>query len=137
MYNKITIIGNIGQEPQTRVLQNGQHVTSFSVATTKKWKDDRSESGWSERTEWHKVTLWGKLAEYFNCEKGDCVLVEGEMIYKEYVDQTGRKHSLARIPEINASTVSRIKRRKNIRLPQEAAPQDISNIPPDIDDLPF
>ena len=60
--NKVMLIGNLGKDPEVRFTASGQAVTSFSLATSEKFKD-KTSGEWVERTEWHKVTLWGKLAE--------------------------------------------------------------------------
>ena len=79
MFQKMTLVGNLGSDPDVRQTKSGQSVTNFSVATSRQWIDDNGER--QEFTTWFQVSTWGKLGEvcdqYLN--KGDKVLVEGEM----------------------------------------------------------
>ena len=82
--NRVTIIGHLGQDPELRYLTNGQAVGRFSVATDESYTD--KEGNRKERTEWHQVVLFGKMAE--TCEKylakGRLVYVEGRLRTREY-----------------------------------------------------
>jgi single-strand DNA-binding protein len=86
MYQKIVIAGNLGSDPQMRYTPSGVPVTSFSVATNRRWTDANGNS--QEKTVWFRVTAWRKLAETCNqyLSKGRQVLVEGEL---EADPQTG------------------------------------------------
>lgn len=90
MLNQAQIIGHLGRDPETRFLPSGDAVTSFSVATTEKWKD-KSTGEQKEATEWHRITTFGKLAEV--CEKwlrkGSLVFVQGKITTKKYTDKDG------------------------------------------------
>ena len=79
MYQKITIIGNLGKDPEMRYTANGTPVTSFSVATNRRWKNDDGSKG--EETVWFRVSAWRGLAEICNqyLSKGRQVFVEGRM----------------------------------------------------------
>lgn len=89
MYQKIVLVGNLGAEPQMRYTPSGAPVTSFSVATSRKWTDANGEK--QEKTTWHRVTAWRKLAE--TCaqylKKGSKVLVEGEVEASAFTDRDG------------------------------------------------
>lgn len=78
MYQKVVLIGRVGRDAEGKYLQSGDMVTSFSVATSKKWKKDGKDV---EQTVWWRVTAWRKLAEICNqhVKKGSLVLVEGEL----------------------------------------------------------
>jgi single-strand DNA-binding protein len=78
MYQKVVLIGRVGRDAEGKYLQSGDMVTSFSVATSKKWKKDGQDF---EETVWWRVTAWRKLAEICNqyVKKGSLVLVEGEL----------------------------------------------------------
>jgi len=78
--NKAIIIGNVGNEPKGGVMANGSSVCNFSVATSEKWKDKQTGQQ-QDRTEWHKVTVFGKLAEVANSyvTKGCKIYVEGKL----------------------------------------------------------
>ena len=79
MYQKVIIIGRLGQDPEMRYTASGQPVTNFSVATSYSWTDQEGQQ--QERTTWFRVTAWRKLAETCNqyLVKGQRVLVEGRM----------------------------------------------------------
>lgn len=80
MYQKIIIVGNLGNDPEMRYLPTGMAVTNFSVATSRRWKD--SDGNPAEETTWFRVSVWGKQAETANqyLAKGRKVLVEGRLI---------------------------------------------------------
>jgi len=79
MYQKIIIIGRLGRDPEMRYTQSGNAVTSFSVATDRKWTDQSGQQ--QERTVWFRVSAWRRLAETCNeyLKKGRLVMVEGEL----------------------------------------------------------
>jgi single-strand DNA-binding protein len=79
MYQKVIIIGRLGRDPEMRYTQDGTPVTSFSVATDRKWKDSKGEA--QSKTTWFRVTAWRGLAEICNqyLKKGGQVFVEGEL----------------------------------------------------------
>ena len=89
--NRVFLIGNLGKDPEKRLLGSGQPVTSFSIATTTRWNNKQSGEK-QERTEWHKIVVFGPQAE--NCEKylskGRPVFVEGELRYRTYEDKNGQ-----------------------------------------------
>lgn len=100
--NKAIIIGNLGADPELRYTQSGQAVGNFRIATNEKWKD--KDGDMQERTEWHRIVVWGKTAE--NCEKylakGRQVYVEGRLQTNEWEDKDGNKRYTT---EIVAQTV--------------------------------
>lgn len=88
--NKVMLIGNLGKDPEVRYTTSGQAVASFSLATSDKFK---SKSGdWEERTEWHNITLWGRLAEIAGeyLAKGKTVYIEGRLQTRKWQDKDGR-----------------------------------------------
>ena len=87
--NKVMLIGNLGKDPEVRYTASGQAVTSFSLATSEKFKGKNGE--WEERTEWHNVTLWGKLAEIAGeyLAKGKTVYIEGRLQTRKWQDKSG------------------------------------------------
>jgi len=87
--HKLTLIGNLGQDPVMRFTSEGQAVTSFSVASTRKYKTAGGEQ--REETEWFNVSAWGKLGEICNqyLTKGQKVYVEGRMKSRTYQSQSG------------------------------------------------
>lgn len=82
--NKVIIIGNLGRDPETRYMPDGGAITNVSVATTDKWKDKNGEM--QEKTEWHRVAFFGKLAEIAGeyLKKGSQVYVEGRLQTREW-----------------------------------------------------
>lgn len=88
--NKVMIIGHLGQEPSLTTLNNGEGACRLSVATSKKWQDQRTGET-VERTEWHKVVLYRKLAEIAGqyLRKGSQVYIEGELQTRQWKDKDG------------------------------------------------
>ena len=82
--NKVILIGNLGRDPETRYMPDGGAVTNISVATTDVWKDKNGEK--QEKTEWHRVAFFGKLAEIAGeyLKKGSQVYVEGRLQTREW-----------------------------------------------------
>lgn len=89
MLNKAQIIGRLGKDPEIRVTQTGTPIASLTVATTEKWKDKAGVA--QETTEWHKVSLFGKLAEVAEkyMSKGTLVYIEGKIQTRKYTDKQG------------------------------------------------
>ncbi len=87
--NKAMVIGNLGNAPQVRYTQKKTPVTTFSVASTERWKD--AEGNKQEYTEWHRVVVWGKLAEICgeHLGKGSKVFIEGRLRTRKWEDQEG------------------------------------------------
>jgi single-strand DNA-binding protein len=90
--NKVIIIGRLGNDPEVRYTPSGAAVAKFSVATSEEWKDKNSGEK-KERTEWHRVTAWGKLGEICGeyLAKGRQVYVEGRLQTSSYDDKDGVK----------------------------------------------
>ena len=82
--NKVILIGNLGRDPETRYMPEGGAITNISIATTEKWKDKNGEM--QEKTEWHRVAFFGKLAEIAGeyLKKGSQVYIEGKLRTDEY-----------------------------------------------------
>jgi single-strand DNA-binding protein len=94
--NRVTLIGNLGADPEIRHTQSGQRIVSMSIATSERWKDPRSGET-RERTEWHRIVIFndglGKVAEQY-LTKGAKVLLEGQMRTRKWQDQSGHdRHS--------------------------------------------
>lgn len=90
MLNQAQIIGHLGRDPETRYLPSGDAVSSFSIATTEKWKDKQSGEQ-KEATEWHRISAFGKLAEIIEkyVRKGSLVYVAGKIITRKWTDKDG------------------------------------------------
>ena len=89
MYQRIVIVGNLGDDPEMRFTPSGVPVTSFSVAVNRRWTNSNGEQ--REKTTWFRVTAWRKLAEHCNqyLSKGRLVLVEGEVDVSAWLDNAG------------------------------------------------
>ncbi|MFT7138767.1 MAG: single-strand DNA-binding protein, partial [Sulfitobacter sp.] len=90
--NKVILVGNLGNDPETRYLPDGNAVTNISIATSESWKD-KNTGQQNERTEWHRVVFFRRLAEIAGeyLKKGSKVYVEGQLRTRQY-DKEGQKH---------------------------------------------
>ena len=88
--NKVIIVGNLGRDPETRYMPNGEAVTNVAVATTESWKDKNSGDK-KEITEWHRITFYRKLAEIAGqyLKKGSSVYIEGRLQTRKWTDKDG------------------------------------------------
>lgn len=88
--NKVIILGNLGNDPETRYMPNGNAVTNISIATSESWKDKQSGQN-QERTEWHRVVFFNRLAEIAGeyLRKGSKVYIEGALRTRKWQDQSG------------------------------------------------
>ncbi len=88
--NKVIVVGNLGNDPETRYMPSGSAVTNLSVATNESWKDKQTGEQ-KERTEWHKVAMFGRLAEIAAeyLRKGSQVYIEGKLRTRKWQDQQG------------------------------------------------
>ena len=91
--NKVTLLGNLGKDPEVKFLPSGQAVANFGIATTDRVKDKTSNE-WQDRTEWHNVTAYGRTAEIVRdyVKKGNKLYVEGRLTTRSWEDkETGKK----------------------------------------------
>ena len=89
MLNQVQLIGRLGRDPEVRYMPNGEAVCNFSIATSENWKDANGQK--QERTEWHNITMYRKLAEIAGqyLKKGALVFVQGKIQSRKYVDKNG------------------------------------------------
>ena|SRR3990167_5672312 len=110
--NKVELIGNLGNDPELRYTAAGQPVTNFRVATNERFKSKSGDS--QERTEWHRITVWGKAAE--SCaeylSKGSQVRVEGTLRTRSWKDRDGATRYTTEIHTGNVIFLSGGKRQK-------------------------
>ena len=87
--NKVILLGNLGRDPETRYTTGGDAVTNLNIATSEQWKDKNGEK--QERTEWHRVVLFGRQAEIAGeyLKKGRSVYIEGRLQTRKYTDKDG------------------------------------------------
>lgn len=90
--NRVQLIGNLGRDPEVRQTQTGQRIVSLSIATSERWKDQRSGET-RERTEWHRVIIWneglGEIAERY-LTKGAKIFLEGKLTTRKWQDSDGK-----------------------------------------------
>lgn len=100
--NKVILIGNLGRDPEMRFTPGGQAVANFTLATTENWTNKGGEK--EERTEWHRIVVWGRTAELCAqyLAKGRSVYIEGRLQTREWENKEGQKQ---RTTEIHAQTV--------------------------------
>lgn len=100
--NKVILLGRLGQDPELKYTPGGSPVCNFSLATTESWTDKSGQK--QEKTEWHRVVVWGKLAELCNqyLSKGRQAFLEGRLQTRAWDDKDGNKRYTT---EILASTV--------------------------------
>jgi single-strand DNA-binding protein len=144
MINKVTLVGYLGGDPETRTLENGTPVGRFSLATSDAYKD--KEGNWQNTTEWHNVVVWRELSE--RCQKltkGQLVYVEGKISSRKYTDKDGVERTGF---DIVANAVRLLEKREHTDQSAQSTPERerpaqsqvaTHNPPPQTegDDLPF
>jgi single-strand DNA-binding protein len=100
--NKVLLLGRLGGEPELKYTPSGSGVCNFSIATSENWADKSGQK--QERTEWHRIVVWGKLGELCNqyLAKGRQVYIEGKMQTRSWDDKSGQKRYTT---EVNATNV--------------------------------
>ncbi len=128
--NKVILVGNLGQDPESRFTPQGTAVTNLSIATNESWKDQNGDI--QERTEWHRVVMYGRMAETAveYMRKGQMVYVEGRLNTREWEDQNQVKRKTTEIRCDNFTMLGR----KGDGTPQNSG---TGNSEEAGDDLPF
>ena len=132
MYQKTVVVGHLGRDPEMRYTPSGVPVTSFSVATTRKWTNANGEQ--QEKTTWFRVTCWRKLAESTAqyLQKGRLVLVEGDVEASAWTDREGAARASL---ELTATTVKFLGGRGEV---SEGVPGEPGgDFPTTEDEIPF
>jgi single-strand DNA-binding protein len=135
--NKVILVGRLGRDPEVRYTPNGVPVASFSIATSEEWKD--KETGEKrERTEWHRIEAWRRLAEicgdYLN--KGKQVYIEGKLQTDAWEDRDGNKRYTTKIVAQNMQMLDSAGKGGRAESADERHPvEEPVNIPED--DIPF
>jgi single-strand DNA-binding protein len=95
--NKVILIGNLGRDPEVRYMPSGDAVANISIATTETWKDKNGEK--QEKTEWHRVAMFGKTAEIAGeyLKKGSQVYIEGRLETRKWTDKEGHERTTTEI----------------------------------------
>lgn len=109
MINKVTLIGNLGKDPEIRHLESGTMVGKFSLATNESYKDKSGE--WQTQTEWHDIVVWRGLAERAerDLKKGSLCYVEGKLTHRKYQDKDGNDRY---ITEVVANNIRLLEKRE-------------------------
>lgn len=96
--NRVTLLGNLGQDPEFKVTPQGSSVCTLNMATTESYKDKNSGE-WKDTTEWHRITLWDSLADTANkyLKKGNKVYIEGKLKTRSYDDKDGVKRYVTEV----------------------------------------
>ncbi|HIA79104.1 MAG TPA: single-stranded DNA-binding protein [Candidatus Marinimicrobia bacterium] len=130
--NKVILVGNLGQDPDARFTPQGTAVTNLSVATNESWKDQSGEI--KEKTEWHRVVMYGRMAETANeyMNKGQMVYIEGRLQTREWEDKNQVKR---RTTEIRCDSFTMLGKRSEVN--QGTHSNDQGEKPQSDDDLPF
>lgn len=132
--NKVTLLGNLGKDPEVKYTPQGTAVAKFSLATTDHYKD--REGNWQDRTEWHNVVLWKRLAEIAGefLKKGSKVYVEGSIRTDSWDDKkSGEKKYRTEIIGNDLILIGGTDKSATATAPAQAAPQG----PITDDDIPF
>jgi len=145
MINKVTLIGNLGQDPEIRTLENGTQVGRFSLATSDAYKDKNGD--WQNQTDWHNIVVWRDLAERAasQLKKGSMVYVEGKISNRKYTDKDGVEKT---VTDIVANTFRLLDKREKAddatdrsfpteRPAQQATTQQSQQPDDETDSLPF
>jgi len=138
--NKVIILGNVGQDPETRHLENGNQVSHITVATTESWKDKEGKK--QETTEWHDVELWNGLSKIVDqyVKKGDKIYIEGKIKTDKFTDKDGVERRKTKIKAVDLTLLGAKKQEGSNRSESPAKTQkEIDEIleNENMDDLPF
>ena len=97
MKNRVQLIGNVGNDPEIKTLENGKKLAHLTIATNDHYTNDKGQK--VEQTEWHRVTAWGKTAEIIEkfVVKGKEVAIDGKLIHRSYDDKNGEKKYITEV----------------------------------------
>ena len=131
--NKVIIVGNLGNDPEVRQLNNGSSVTTISVATSEKWKDKNTGED-VVKTEWHRIVFFNKLAEIAGnyLKKGSQVYTEGKLQTRKWQDNNGQDRYTT---EIVGSQMQMLGSKGDSNAQQQQRPQQAQQQPPAFDDF--
>jgi|AMFO01.1.fsa_nt_gi single-strand DNA-binding protein len=154
--NKVILVGNLGRDPELRTTPNGNSVVTFTLATNERWTDRDGQR--QERTEWHRIVVWGRQAETLNeyLRKGRQVYVEGRIQTRKWKDRDGNDRQTTEIvaqrvvllgsraeAEVTATPVGPPEEDVPVRSVDDIGPTEVpepagtENVAEEEDDLPF
>lgn len=128
--NKVILVGHLGQDPEVRYMPNGGAVANLTLATSETWRD-RQSGELRENTEWHRVVMFGKLAEVAGeyLRKGAQVYIEGQMRTRSWQDDTGATRYVTEVLVGQNGTMQMLGGRREGSPSENAAPQQSSAAP--------
>jgi len=134
MYNKVTLVGRLGTDPEIKYTQSGTPVATFNLATSETWKKDGNKQ---EKTEWHKIVAWENLGEVCGkyLTKGKLVLIEGKLQTRSWEDKEGNKKQVTEIVARDMKMLGSGNGSNNPNKPSENNSEALEQIPGD--DIPF
>ncbi len=107
MFNKVILIGRLGQNAEAKTAQNNKEYVTLNIATQESWKNDKGE--YETRTEWHRVFAWRNLSKFARTlQKGQLVTLEGILRYREVEDKVKETVFKHRIAEVHATSMKRL-----------------------------
>lgn len=135
--NKVILIGNLGKDPELRNFEGGKVVANFTLATTEVYRD--KDQNKIEHTEWHNISMWGKLAEIASkfLRKGSKVYIEGRIKTRSWEDKDGNKKYTTEIVGENFTMLDKRTSTGDDALQHETGASSANNDMPMADDLPF
>ena len=122
--NKVILIGNLGRDPEVKYTQNGTAVANLNIATNEVWTDKAGQK--QERTEWHRVVVWGKQAQVLSelLSKGKQVYVEGSLQTRSWDDREGNKRYTTEVRAVRVLLMGRAEGGR-MEQPQESQPAEM------------
>jgi single-strand DNA-binding protein len=137
MVNKATLIGRLGKDPEVRYTPDGTMITNFNLATDEQWKDKNGEK--VQKTEWHRIVTFGKLAEICGnyLVKGKLIFVEGRIQTRSWEDKDGVKRYTTEIIASNMQMLDSKGQNKTDESNSDSAPVSSNNGSTPVDDVPF
>jgi single-strand DNA-binding protein len=120
MFNKIILIGRLGQNAEAKTSQNNREFVVLNIATQESWKNDKGD--YENRTEWHRIFAWSNLSKFAKTlQKGQLIALEGTLRYREYEEDVHGLTVRYRIAEIHASSMKRLSKIKAADDPSDGA----------------
>jgi len=136
--NKVILVGHLGRDPELRYTPSGAAVANFTLATNEAWTDKSGEK--QERTEWHRIVVWGKQAEIVGeyLAKGKQVFIEGSLQTREWNDKEGNKRQTTEVKALRVIMLGRGEGRAEAAAGGRTADMDAGSEPQtNEDDIPF
>jgi len=137
MVNKAILIGRLGKDPEVRYTPDGAMVTNFNLATDEQWKDKNGEK--VQKTEWHRIVTFGKLAEICGnyLVKGKLIFVEGRIQTRSWEDKEGVKRYTTEIVASNMQMLDSKGQNKADESSADSTPSNVASSSAPLDDVPF